>query len=192
MTIVPMTELEAVNYILKTMSEAPVSTLSGTLDFEVAEAKTYLDESLRSLMTRGWYWNREVVTISPDGSNEIVLPANTLDVRVLAPVAFGLNYTARGGKLYRIQENNNGSTFDSDVKVELVLGLSFDEMPDPARTYCTVNAAGRLHAKDGADGATIQRLQYEEQRAWADLRAAENRNARRSLKNAYSVARISG
>ena len=71
----PTTELEAVNAMLSTIGEAPVSSLaSGLLDAETAE--TILNDVSREVQSMGWNFNTEEdFPASPNDSNEIVLPA---------------------------------------------------------------------------------------------------------------------
>lgn len=189
MATTPKTELDAVNHILVNAGNAAVTTLSGTLPIAVEEALRYLSESVEILLSRGWYWNKEVRTISPNGSQNIPLPPETLAV---VAVGDSTVYTMRSGLLYRLKAGSNGSTFTSAVTLELTLGLPFTDLPQAARLYAMLNAARRYQAKDMGDSPTNTDNQYEESRAWAKLRADDNKYSHRTLKTALSVQGISG
>ena len=58
MTIITRTtELEAVNTILSTIGEAPLSTLTGSLPVDGTTAKNVLNEINREVQSAGWQFN---------------------------------------------------------------------------------------------------------------------------------------
>ena len=130
MSLLPTTELEAVNDLLLAISEAPVNTLSGTLPTDASIAKRVLDSVNRKVQGKGWHFNTEYnVTIALDGSSQIVLGASV--VSITSPTK---NITIREGKLYDIDERT--FTFTAALtNLTTVTLLAFTDIPQAARTY---------------------------------------------------------
>ena len=75
MTITTRTsELEAVNTILSTVGEAPLSSLTGSLPVDGTMARNVLNEINREVQSQGWHFNTHYkATLSKDASNKIPL-----------------------------------------------------------------------------------------------------------------------
>lgn len=146
MTIIPATELAAVNEMLAAISEAPVESLDeGNADVQVA--LQFLQNNSRLLQSKGWAFNTETYKLSPtldtdSGHHWLILPANTLRVHLLPMYQhhpFVMRHSDTGfPRLY--DRENRTFNIEKSVKAELVLGLDFEEMPQPARDYITATA----------------------------------------------------
>ena len=167
--ITPTTELEAVNECLENISQAPVSTISGDLGVDTQTALNFVRKVTRELQTAGWYWNTEKnYPLTPSGSGDILLPANTLSVDTTG-VSSALDLVARGRRLY--DRTNHTYTFTDTVYVELTVGLSFEELPETARRYISMRAArlfqdrieGQADAGDSQDELTAMGLLHADQ-----------------------------
>nr|DAU76321.1 MAG TPA: tail tubular protein [Caudoviricetes sp.] len=183
----PLTELDAINVILINMSEAPISSLEGSLPLDALKARGVLEEVSVAAQTRGWFWNREEVMLAPNGQGKIPVPPNTLEVKGLSGRG---HVTARAGFLYRIEPRNNGDTFTDPVNVELTLKLPFAHMPTSARRYVALRAARIYQARELGDNVLMRNDSEEELAAWATLRAEDNANSRRNLKQSLSVSMV--
>lgn len=141
--ISPTTELEAVNDILSVLGEAPVSTLEDNGRVDAAVAVTILRSTSRSIQSAGWVWNTEkayVLTPNyPDGY--LYLPKNTLRVDSVLEDAHH-DVVQRGTRLWNRKDHT--FKFLHPLKVDLIVGLAFDELPQPARDYITIRA-GRIY-----------------------------------------------
>lgn len=143
MSTTATTRLEAVNIMLSALGESPVSTLVGNASASVAMAQAILDEVDKEVQGEKWHFNSEdEIQLVPDVNGEIAVPNNYIRVdakRVLYP---SLDITVRGGKLYdRIAHT---SVFTSPVKVDVVMLLSFEDLPEAARQYIITRAARKL------------------------------------------------
>jgi hypothetical protein len=80
-----MTELEAVNQMLRSIGEQPVQTLtSGQLD--ASQAQAILNETSRRIQAQGWHANtRRSVALTPNSSDEYVVAANILSIDTVNP-----------------------------------------------------------------------------------------------------------
>ncbi len=169
--ITPTTELEAVNECLENIGQSPVSTIAGDLGVDTQIALNFVRKVNRELQSQGWYWNTEKdFTLSPNGDDNILLPFNTLSVDSTGTDA-DLDVIQRGTRLY--DRENHSYTFTQPIKVELTVGLTFEELPETARRYIALRAA-RLF-EDRIDGGTGQTDVEDEMNALANLQADQLR-----------------
>ena len=152
------TELEAVNTMLSAIGEAPVSSLENTELEDVAVAKNILNETIVDVQTTGYNFNTEYnFKINPDTSGNINVPNNAVycDVSNRGTTS-DKDLVLRGERLY--DRENQTFTFTDAVYVDLILILPWDDLPQPARRYCTVKAArryqNRVFGSDTLNGFT--------------------------------------
>lgn len=176
MTITTRTsELEAVNTILSTVGEAPLSSLTGSLPVDGTMARNVLNEINREVQSQGWHFNTHYkATLSKDASNKIPVASNVLRVE-LDPNKFSkLSYdiVQRNNYIYNLAENTD--IFDRDFdEVTIVYLLDFADIPEAAKRYITIRSARVFH--DRTLGATTLHKfsQEDEARALIVLKQAE-------------------
>jgi len=169
--ITPTSELEAVNECLENIGQSPVSTIAGDLGVDTQIALNFVRKVNRELQSLGWYWNTEKnFPLTPNGVGNILLPSNTLSVDTTAEDA-DVDAIQRGQTLY--DRDNHTYVFTKSIKVELTLGLTFEELPETARRYIALRAA-RIF-EDRIDGTTSQSDGSDEANAMANLLADQMR-----------------
>lgn len=177
--IVPTSELEAVNECLENIGQAPVSTIAGDLGVDTQIALNFVRKINRELQSSGWYWNTEInYKLSPNGDGDIILPSNTLAVDTTG-TSTDLNLVQRGVRLY--DRENHTYTFTEDVYVELVVGLTFEELPETARRYISMRAARMF--QDRIEGNADQGDTTDEMQAMAALHADQLRTEDTNMLN---------
>jgi len=162
-------ELDAVNTILAAVGETPVNSLDTQTGVDVSMARSTLKEVQRRVCGMGWYWNtRKDVEYSPDSStNEVILPSTVIRV----DGGSNTHYTLRGQKLFDLK--NGVSTFDNDVKLEIVELLPWEEIPHAAQDYISLSAA-RIYADRSVTSTTLSRvLREDEEKAMIALKQEE-------------------
>lgn len=180
------TKLNAVNTMLSYVGEAPVNSLADPRPTDVAIAEAVLDEVSRAVQTEGWDFNTECeVTLSPDGSGEIVVPPDTLTIKATSRWATKL--TLRGNRLFNIEDRN--FTWTNDVEVDLVRELPFEDMPDPAKQY-VLRRASREFRERVTDDPRDRAPSEPELRALGRLMNFEHESSDHRMSDAYSVGRI--
>ena len=187
MTIVPMTELEAVNVCLTNLGEEPVNSLTGDIPLDAAQALAVVREITLEVEKRGWYFNTEFYKLSPDNNGHVHLPANTLKVRTHGE-SRGTPVVQRGTKLYNMTPYNHGFVFDAAVNVRLVLGLPFSDLPQTARSYISIRAARTFQIRQLGDEMNARDDQNDEKTAHAELEQEQVRMAPLSLRDSVSVS----
>jgi|TARA_Y100000389_G_scaffold200812_1_gene242065 hypothetical protein len=170
------TELEAINTILSTIGEAPLSTLTGSLPVDGTMAKSVLNEINREVQSMGWHFNTQPkVTLSKDaGNSTIPLATNVLRVELNPYLHSKTDYdiVQRDNILFNLVTNT--STFTEDLKdVKVVYLLDFSEIPEQAKRYITIRSARVFHDRTlGAN--TLHKFSVaDEEKSLVILRQAE-------------------
>tara|TARA_A100001011_G_C14098545_1_gene751751 strand:+ start:220 stop:831 length:612 start_codon:yes stop_codon:yes gene_type:complete len=169
------TELEAVNTVLSTIGEAPLSTLSGALPVDGTMAKNVLNEINREVQSMGWHFNtHHKASLSKDTNNKIPIATNVLRVE-LNPYKYSktdYDIVQRNNYLYNLATNSDSFTKDF-TEATLIYLLDFADIPEQAKRYITVRSARVFHDRTlGAN--TLHKFSLEdEQKSLAVLRQAE-------------------
>ncbi len=167
LAITETTELEAVNTCLATINESPRTSITGV---DATAAQRYLLEASRKMQSVGWWFNRETVKLSPDGSGEYIIPSGVLVVTVC-----DINkkyFSQRAGKLFNTKTRlTTGHTEDLDLVY--ITGLDFEELPQEARQVVMMEGAKRFANRSVGDRAINQVNEQDRIEAWRDLRARE-------------------
>jgi hypothetical protein len=140
------TELEAVNTILSTIGEAPLSTLTGSLPVDGTTAKNILNEISREVQSAGWHFNTQYkVDLTRDTDNKV--PIGTDVVRVELSNRYdksSYDVVQRGNYLFNLAKNSD--IFDQDfTENTLIYLLQFEDLPEQARRYITIRSARVFH-----------------------------------------------
>ncbi|MBC8435463.1 MAG: hypothetical protein H8D84_00620 [Proteobacteria bacterium] len=175
MTIITRTtELEAVNTILSTIGEAPLSTLTGSLPVDGTTAKNILNEISREVQSAGWHFNSHYkVDLTRDADNKVPVGTDVLRVELNNKYdKSSYDVVQRGSYLYNLAKNSE--TFDQDFTDNtIVYILDFSKLPEQARRYITIRSARVFHDRTlGAN--TIHKFSSEDEaRSLAVMRQAE-------------------
>lgn len=144
------TELEAINMMLSTISEAPVNSLSGANNADVAFARQTLAELLKAVLAEGWHFNTEKdFPLSRAEDNTITVGPDMISVDVDNNA--DIDVVLRGQRLY--DKKNHRYTFESNLEAEVVFLLPFNEIPEVFRQYIAILAARKF--ADRAMGSEV-------------------------------------
>lgn len=168
----PTSLLEAVNTCLRVIGEAPVSTLiGGGGSADVESAFQVVQAVNREVQAEGWSFNTEkALPIQPDVNGWIMLPVNTLRLDA-TDVDRGVDVVMRGNRLY--DKTNHTFVFTRAIKVDVVVLLGFDDLPEYARNYITIKASRRF-SDDELVSDTVHRFkEADEQTARMALEKAD-------------------
>ena len=183
------TELEAVNTILSTIGEAPLSTLTGSLPVDGTTAKNILNEISREGQSAGWHFNTQYkVDLTRDTDNKV--PIGTDVVRVQLNDKYdksSYDVVQRGSYLFNLAKNSN--IFDQDfTENTLIYLLQFDDIPEQARRYITIRSARVFHDRTlGAN--TLHKFSSEDEaRSLAVMKQAEMQTGDNTIFDNYLQA----
>lgn len=144
MLLTPSTELDAVNYLLLSIGETPVNTLDEEATDTIALiAHRTLHQISRQVQATGLNCNSEPnYPLRRDTSGYIRVPMNTLKADATDPT---IDVVLRGRRLY--DRTNHSYIFKKDLRVDLVIFLPFEELPQVVRDYVTVRAVRVFQSK---------------------------------------------
>ena len=154
-------ELPAINQILSSCGQAPVTTLDQT-NPDVAIAYDTLLQVNREIQAEGWTFNRENHYIfTPDVNDEILIANNILQIK-LTENSSNIDYDGvrRNGKLY--DRMNHRYTWSSHAEVECDVIWEFDwvDVPEPIQQFITARAATLTSQRIVGDQGQYQMLQH--------------------------------
>jgi hypothetical protein len=154
-------ELPAVNQILQSCGQAPVTTLDQT-NPDVAIAYQTLLEVSREVQAEGWSFNKEFhYDMTPDTNNEILNPNNVLQIDLTTNAAnMDKDVIRRSGKLY--DRANHTYTFTEKVECDITWLFDWVDLPVPIADFITARAATVVSSRIVGDGNQYQILQQKE------------------------------
>ena len=154
-------ELPAVNQILQSCGQAPVTTLDQT-NPDVAIAYQTLLEVSREVQAEGWSFNKEFhYDMTPDTNNEILIPNNVLQIDLTTNAAnMDKDVIRRDGKLY--DKANHTYTFTEKVECDITWLFDWVDLPVPIADFITARAAAIVSSRIVGDGNQYQILQQKE------------------------------
>ena len=167
-------ELPAVNEILASVGQAPVTTLDQT-NPDVAIAYDALLNVSREVQSEGWSFNKEeYVNFTPDSNNEIIIPNNILQIDLHDEVDNDYEAIRRNGKLY--EKVNHTYIWDSDkwgdgVRCDVVYLFDWVDLPRPIQDYIVARTAAIVSSRIVGDPQQYSILQQKE--AWNRAQALE-------------------
>ena len=153
------TQLAAVNEILGSVGQAPVTVLDQT-NPEVAFAFTTLMDISREVQAEGWSYNREFeYPIVADSNGYINVPSNVISMDLSTNYENSSYDTViREGKLYDKINHTYTWTPSKEYKVDVLWYFDFDDLPQPFRDYITARAATRAAVRLIGDTNLVQTL----------------------------------
>lgn len=158
-------ELSAVNDILASIGEPPVSTLEGDGNVDVANARRILNKINRQIQSKGWTFNiEEGLELQADVfSNMIPYSPDYLSVMSTSGTT---QYVNRAGYLY--DRTNRTDLFPSGVTVNIVRLRPYDEMPECFRHWIVTRASRQFNSRFFGSPEVDGMLQEEEAEAARD------------------------
>lgn len=156
------TELDAVNQILSSVGQAPVTTLD-LRNPEVAIVLNTLREVNKQVQSEGWMFNTERdYELTPDAvTKEILFPPNILQIDTNREKHHS-NYDVirRNGKVY--DRLNHTYEFDNPLKCDIVWMFDYTDLPPNIQAYITARAARMCATKMIGDRELNALLQEQE------------------------------
>lgn len=177
-TLMRLNELDVVNDCLSTMGESPLNSIQTDHPL-VASSLKLLREANARTQASGWWFNREVVTLTPDTrTRNIVLPADFLSVD---PQARGQRYSQRGRRLYDMETQS--VVFDKPVEVAIARLIPFEDLPWVAQDLVRFATVIRFLESYDSDEIRIQQVTRDYMTAY---QACQNEHTRFTTPNVLS------
>lgn len=152
-----MTELEAVNRMLRFVGELPVPSSVIIDDLpDGHEAKTALEiltEMNREVQEPGWWFNVEEWNY-PQVDGYITIPTTVITVKSTSDTT---KYLVKGNQLYDVA--NQTKIFTNDVELTTIFEVGFEDLPSVFASLVMYEASKQLHIYLNGDATTLQNLE---------------------------------
>ena len=160
-TIDTDTELSAVNSILGSIGQSPVTTLNYE-NPEVSYIYNILTEVNKDVQNEGWHFNTEYhIAVNPDSNKHVTIPNNALRYDLNDGFNNRLqDVVQRNGRLYDLV--NHTDEFDNTLYLDLVTLYKFEDLPNPFQRYITYRAAVRAATQLVSNPQLAQLLKEDE------------------------------
>jgi hypothetical protein len=178
-TPIQTTELTAVNMMLSSIGERPVTNLDETQRVDVLRAVSTLNEINVLVQSRGWWFNEEAnVEVTPNGAGEYILEESAIKVDLSSPSVD--NYVKRGNKLYNKDTRLFTGNTDT-IKIDFVSLLEFDDCPETFKTYVARRAGVVYQTRSVGSPTLYEFTERDAQEAWGTLQMEELENVDTNL-----------
>lgn len=179
------TPLDAVNVLIRSLGEAPVNSIDPPPHMDAQDALAELASVDLEVQSRGWAWNREEDwQLSLDGDNKVPLPDMTLHMSRGKTETQYTRIVKRGGFVYNRELRTY--QFSRAPKVDLIIRMPWDDIPQAARRYITLEACQRFHAQKGPERVVLEVNAADLRRALTTLEQQEDLDE--GLNTVYSTA----
>jgi len=181
-----MTELEAMNMLLRLVGSSPVNTINSTHP-DAANALTVLSRVRKQVQRRGWWFNLDYWRTLPlNSSNEIDVATDIASIVMEDP-----NIVLRGNKLY--DKYNNTYTFsEAETAHSTSRELEWDDMPYSVQVYCAYTAGAQFIRDELEDTNKARELQQEAANAMMDVKREDLAAGQYNIFNRSRVVRARG
>lgn len=170
-----LTTLDAVNIILNSIGEAPVSSVnSGLAEAEAAEAR--LLEVSREVQAKGWSQNHERgILLTRNNSGQIPIPKEYLRVDTTG-IHSSVDVTVRTQNSRRYLYNRGSSSFkfDQNMLCDVVLQHDYENLSIELQNYIAYRAARKFQESQMGSTSLDAFAKRNEEEAWAALLDAES------------------
>lgn len=163
-------QLAAVNELLQSIGQAPVSTLD-TSNPDVSIAWNTLVSTSRNVQAEGWTFNTEyhvqaTRSSSPETQDMILVSVNELQVDLVRNAAnmyhdAVLRENSKGQRFLYDREQHS-STWDYDPYVDKIYYFDFEVIPIPIFDFIVARAAKTFSSRVTGDNGQFQKLQERE------------------------------
>ena len=155
-------ELPAINQILSSCGQAPVTTLD-TTNPDVAIAYDTLLQISREVQSEGWTFNKEYhYEMTPDTDDFILIPNNMLQIKLTENSAnMDKDGIRRSGKLYD-RHNHTYKWTDETVECDIVWEFDWVDLPQPIQDFITSRASTIVSQRIIGDSDQFSMLQQQE------------------------------
>lgn len=165
-----MQKLTVLNACLATMGQKPLASIDERHPLRAAGI-ALIDRHNRTVQARGWWFNRENITLAPDTSGKLIVPGDSLVIRSLNR---NMRVATRGPVLYNLTDSTD--LFTDTLDVEIVRLIPFDQLEDVVADYISYCVQKEFQLTYDGDSDKQRRLGESTEMARILLNAEETRN----------------
>jgi len=158
------TELSAVNSILGSIGQSPITQLNLTTlgNPEIGLVHNLLMEVTKDVQNEGWHFNQEEhVAVSPDSNGHFLIPNNYLRFDLNDGLADKTrDVVKRNGKLYDKVEHTD--VFSNTLYFDITYLHNFEDIPSAIQRYIIACASVRTATQLVSNPELVKLLQLQE------------------------------
>ena len=180
------TELSAVNSILGSIGQSPVTTLNFT-NPETEFIYNILTEVSKDVQNEGWQFNLEESVTKTPSSNKIDVGAQEIRVNIHSHANQAklmdtvIRYDGANRRVYSLDDNKFDAFTETNYKADVVTLYLFEKIPNVFQRYITYRSAVRAATQLIANPQLVQLLQLQEITARANCLEYEGRQGDHSF-----------
>jgi len=164
------TELSAVNSILGSIGQSPITALNDTAlqNPEISFIYNLLQEVNKDVQTTGWHFNTQTkVKQSPDANGNYIVPVDAILYDISdGQIDRNRDVVRRGGKLYDLVHHTD--VFTQDFYFDIISLLPFTDLPPAIQRYIIARASVRAAVQLVSNADLVKLLKMEEEQTKAN------------------------
>lgn len=176
--------LQVLNDMLGTLGESPLNAIDEDHPY-VASGLRKLDVASWREQAKGWWFNREEITLGPDADGFIITPMDALSVDPIIPTN---NFVMRGRRLYNPKTSTYVFAPGTEFKCLLIRNIPFEDLPPNAASYIGAFAVLDFQVEYDSDKAKTEKLTAARNAAFVQLNKEHIRNTNANLLTKGSTA----
>lgn len=175
--------LDAVNYMMPKLGEHEVTSVDARHP-TVALILPAIEDTLRIVLGKGWWFNEFDATLYPDMEDEINLGVDVINV---VPYTTDIA-VQRGRRMYNPATFSYKFAAPFDVRIRQYVG--FEEIPEPAAVWVRNVALCDIYTADIGVTPDVQVWMDKAMQAQSDLMAEHLRNKKYNSRNSRPFRRL--
>ena len=165
------TELSAVNSILGSIGQSPITSLTtgnALQNPEISFIYNLLQEVNKDVQTTGWHFNTQTkVKRSPDGNGNYVVPVDAILYDISdGQIDRNRDVVRKNGKLYDLVHQTD--VFTQDFYFDIISLLPFADLPPAIQRYIIARASVRAAVQLVSNAELVKLLKMEEEQTKAN------------------------
>ena len=164
------TELSAVNSILGSIGQSPITALNDTAlqNPEISFIYNLLQEVNKDVQTTGWHFNTQTkVKQSPDANGNYIVPVDAILYDISdGQIDRNRDVVRRNGKLYDLVHQTD--VFTQDFYFDIISLLPFTDLPPAIQRYIIARASVRAAVQLVSNADLVKLLKMEEEQTKAN------------------------
>ena len=165
------TELSAVNSILGSIGQSPITSLTtgnALQNPEISFIYNLLQEVNKDVQTTGWHFNTQTkVKRSPDGNGNYVVPVDAILYDISdGQIDRNRDVVRKNGKLYDLV--NQTDVFTQDFYFDIISLLPFADLPPAIQRYVIARTSVRAAVQLVSNAELVKLLKMEEEQTKAN------------------------
>ena len=175
-----MNLLEAVNTVLPYLGSHFMTSIENTQNPTVSLIVSSIERHRKSLISKGWWFNKVVETLPVNTDGRITLPTYCVALYSLD----NRNVEKQGSYLFDL--DNNTRYFTEAVKVIMVKDTTFEELPHYAQMVVAYRACAEVYVQDYEYNNTLQIINSIVAENLRDLQQEDIRKMSYNVTNTYA------